>query len=226
VIVGDAQRVYGLRDNAAQLVDRQPLKRSGDFQVLSPSKVEALARAAEFDQDAALFRVAAYTGLRLGELRALRWCDIDFGLRLVHVRRSFTYGAVNTPKSGKVRSVPLIDQAGRALDRLSQARPVHRRRGPRLPGFGGRLLRRQRCAATLQGGAHGRGVEADALPRSPPHVRHHGCAGVPALRREGVHGTRRHQHDHDLHPPRAASWCRGAAPESFQGRSTFERLNA
>jgi integrase len=31
------------------------------------------ARAAETHQDAALFRVAAFTGLRLGELRALRW---------------------------------------------------------------------------------------------------------------------------------------------------------
>jgi integrase len=82
--------------------------------------VEAVARAAENDQDAALFRVAAYTGLRLGELRALRWSDIDFGLRLVHVRRSFTYGALDTPKSGRVRSVPLIDQVARALDGLSR----------------------------------------------------------------------------------------------------------
>jgi integrase len=36
--------------------------------------------------------VAAFTGLRMGELRALRWSDVDFGKRLVHVRRSFTGG--------------------------------------------------------------------------------------------------------------------------------------
>ncbi len=64
--------------------------------------------------------MAAFTGLRLGELRALRWGDIDFTKRIVHVRRSFTYGAEGAPKSGKVRSVPLIDQAAQALDALSR----------------------------------------------------------------------------------------------------------
>jgi integrase len=65
-------RIYGLRSNAAALVDRQPLLRSGEFAVLDPAEVEALARAAENEQDAALFRVGAFTGLRLGELCALR----------------------------------------------------------------------------------------------------------------------------------------------------------
>jgi hypothetical protein len=35
-------------------------------------------------------------------------------------RANFTAGAAGRPKSGKVRSVPLIDQAARALDRLSR----------------------------------------------------------------------------------------------------------
>ncbi len=56
--------------------------------MLSPTEVEALGRAAGSAQDAAIFRVAAYTGLRLGELLALRWRDADFEKRLVHVRRS------------------------------------------------------------------------------------------------------------------------------------------
>jgi integrase len=88
--------------------------------VLAPAEVEALARAADSDQDAATFMVAAYSGLRMGELIALRWSDVDFEKHLIHVRRSFTYGALNTPKSGRVRSVPLIDQAARVLDGLSR----------------------------------------------------------------------------------------------------------
>jgi integrase len=115
-----AMKVFGLRENAAALVERQPLRDSGDFSVLSPAEVEALARAAQSDQDAAFFRVASFTGLRLGELRALRWMDVDFANRVVHVKRSYTHGEVGTPKSGRVRSVPLIDQAAKALDGLSK----------------------------------------------------------------------------------------------------------
>jgi integrase len=75
---------------------------------------------AESNEEAALFTVAAFTGLRLGELRALRWGDIDFALSTVRVRGNYTLGVSGPPKSGLVRSVPLIDHAARALDRLSR----------------------------------------------------------------------------------------------------------
>lgn len=115
-----AQRVYGLPGNPVAAVDRQPVRRSGDFDVLTPSEVAALARGAESDQDAALFVTAAFTGLRLGELRVLRWLDVDFSKRLVHVRRAYTHGELGPPKSGRVRSVPLIDEVARVLDGLSR----------------------------------------------------------------------------------------------------------
>jgi integrase len=67
-----------------------------------------------------VFVVAAYAGLRLGELRALRWRDVDFTKRLIHVRRAFTLGSEAVPKSGKVRAVPMIDQVLRELDTLSR----------------------------------------------------------------------------------------------------------
>jgi hypothetical protein len=54
------------------------VRRSGDLEVYSPEEVAALARAAASPQDGAMYVVAAYTGLRLGELLALRWRDIDF----------------------------------------------------------------------------------------------------------------------------------------------------
>ncbi len=103
--------------------ERITVRRRAEFAVLSPAEVQAVARAAGTDQDAAVILVAAFTGLRLGELRALRWRDVDFTNRLVHVRRSH-YGAAGTlegpPKSGQARSVPLIDRAARALDGLSR----------------------------------------------------------------------------------------------------------
>jgi integrase len=58
--------------------------------------------------------------LRLGELIALRWADVDFAKRLVRVRGSYTLRQQGPPKSGHVRSVPLIDQAMEPLDRLSR----------------------------------------------------------------------------------------------------------
>jgi integrase len=115
-----AQRVYGLSANAAAGVERQPARRSGDFDVLSAAEVEALVRAASSSQDAALFATAAYAGLRLGELRALRWHDLDFEKRLIHVRRSYVGRAEDAPKSGRVRSVPMIDQVATVLDQLSR----------------------------------------------------------------------------------------------------------
>jgi integrase len=119
-ILKRAQRVYGLSANAAAGVERQPLRRSGDFDVLTAEEVEALVRAAASPQDAALYATAAYAGLRLGELRALRWRDVDFGKRLIHVRRSYVQRGEGRPKSGRVRSVPMIDQVARALDELSR----------------------------------------------------------------------------------------------------------
>ena len=115
-----AQRVYGIANNPVSGAERQPFRRSGDFQALDPSEVALLARSAVNSQDAALFEVAAFTGLRLGELRGLRWGDVDWMHRLVHVRRSYTRHQIGPPKSGKVRSVPLVDQAARALDGLSR----------------------------------------------------------------------------------------------------------
>lgn len=76
--------------------------------------------AAQDSQDAAVYTVAAYAGLRLGELRALRWRDVVFSKRLIHVRRAFTKGAEDVPKSGKARAVPMIDQVLVVLDELSR----------------------------------------------------------------------------------------------------------
>ena len=76
-----AQRVWELPSNPAAAVERQPVRRTGRFSVLSASEVEALARASSSEQDAALFVTAAFTGLRLGELRALQWDDVDFSKR-------------------------------------------------------------------------------------------------------------------------------------------------
>ncbi|MBA2298441.1 MAG: site-specific integrase, partial [Actinobacteria bacterium] len=113
-----AIRAHGLRDNPAAHVDRQPIRASGDFRVFTPRELERLFNAALSDQDRAMFAVAAYAGLRMGELRALTWGDIEFDRQVLHVRRSYVLGKLELPKSGRVRSVPLIPQAAMPLSAL------------------------------------------------------------------------------------------------------------
>jgi len=70
-----AKRRHWIASNPAEDAERVTVKRRTEFAVLSPEEVQALARHAADEQDAALFTVAAFTGLRMGEIRALRWRD-------------------------------------------------------------------------------------------------------------------------------------------------------
>ncbi len=56
----------------------------------------------------------------MGELRALRWADVDFAGERILVRKGVTRWVEGKPKSGRVRAVPLVDQVARALDGLSR----------------------------------------------------------------------------------------------------------
>jgi integrase len=114
-----ACKVYGLPLNPVAAVERHPARLSGDIEVFSPEEVWALVRAAESEQDGAIFLTAAFTGLRLGELIALRWRDIDYTGSVLRVRASWAVGALTSPKSGKVRSVPLAPEVAQALAKLS-----------------------------------------------------------------------------------------------------------
>jgi integrase len=80
----------------------------------------ALVRAAAAEQDAAIYLTAAFTGLRREELVALRWRDVDFGGSYIRVTASYGEGGLSTPKSGKVRSVPMAPAVAEALARLAQ----------------------------------------------------------------------------------------------------------
>ncbi|MEE4354171.1 MAG: site-specific integrase [Desulfatiglans sp.] len=51
------------------------------------------------------FLMAARTGMRLGELLAVRWGDIDFNSNFVWVRQSYRRGVFTPPKNGKARKV-------------------------------------------------------------------------------------------------------------------------
>jgi integrase len=140
------EATFGLARNPATAADRRPEPEPVRLDFYSPEEVEALARAvaagshrdprrpavseqesvarsAEDRQDAEIVRVAAYTGLRRGELVALRWHDVDFIRCKIVVQRSVSADVETTStKSRRRREVPLPDQAAGALNRLSQRR--------------------------------------------------------------------------------------------------------
>jgi integrase len=113
-----AKKVWGLPLNPVSEVEKPPLRRSGDIEVFSPEEVWALVRAASSELDAAIFLTAAFTGLRMGELLALRWRDVDFAGSVIRVRASYYAGALTTPRSGKVRAVPMAPDVASALAQL------------------------------------------------------------------------------------------------------------
>jgi integrase len=115
-----AQHVWGLPSNPVASVEKHRQRASGDIEVFSPEEVLALVRAAGSEQDAAVYLVAAFTGLRRGELLALRWRDVDFAGSVIRVRTSYAAGQLTSPKSGRVRSVPMAPDVARALARLAQ----------------------------------------------------------------------------------------------------------
>lgn len=78
------------------------------------------------EQDASLYVVAAATGLRLGELGALRWRDVDLKGGIVTVSRAMSEGEETSTKSRRSRIVPLARQAREELELL--------RRRPRFSG--------------------------------------------------------------------------------------------
>ena len=88
-----ARKVWRLPRNPVADVERLTVPKRTDVAFFySPEEVHALARVASSEQDAAMFLTAALTGLRMGELLALRWRDVDFAAQSVRVTASYTAG--------------------------------------------------------------------------------------------------------------------------------------
>ncbi len=131
---------FKLPGNPAKDTDRRRIPEPGALVFYEPEEIEALARAlesgayrgvravrdelvlAEDQRDAEAVRVAAYSGLRLGEQLALRWADIDWSGSVLTISRAVSAGVEGPTKTGQVRRVPMADQAAMALERLSRRR--------------------------------------------------------------------------------------------------------
>jgi integrase len=148
-----------------------------------------------------LYLTAAMTGMRQGELLALRWMDVDWTAHRVQVRRIFVRGPVRDTE----------------VEALLAEHPTRRRRRPRaraaVPGLelpvgrGSRVrpsAHRQThgplaAAQAVQGSLEARQRPRSQVPRLEAYVRHeNGRCGRPDAHSPGVDGAPRLQDDADL----------------------------
>jgi integrase len=115
--------------NVALLVDPPKAERS-DAAALSVDEVQRLLEATVNARLGPLFAFALATGMRRGEIAALRWEAVDMQAEsvVVNVSASWAYGTVTdkSPKSGRTRRVSLSAMAVEAL-RVQKVRQAEHR---------------------------------------------------------------------------------------------------
>jgi integrase len=96
-------------------VEIEPLTRQEVYTFIEKAKTE-------YPEFFRFFLCALRTGMRLGELLELKWADLDFANRLIHVRRARVAGKVTTTKNKQRRSVDMSLQLATVLKRLRTER--------------------------------------------------------------------------------------------------------
>jgi len=123
-----------------------------DFDFLDFEEAERLATAAKTAPApwGTMIPIAMLTGLRLGELRGLKWDDVDLTGGRIHVRRSADdRNVLKSPKSGKSR---FVDLPQTAVDLLRQHKHL---RGPFVfCREDGRILSRAMCESKSHARKH------------------------------------------------------------------------
>jgi integrase len=81
------------------------------------AEIQRIVDAAGAGRGRALLMTAALTGMRASELRGLRWSDVDFAKRQIHVRqRADRYRRIGHPKStAGTRTIPIGDMVVNTL---------------------------------------------------------------------------------------------------------------
>ena len=111
--------------NPALRVGKIMKKTNGDEENSENEKIDSLTREetttllstvfTHFRKDYPLILLFFRTGMRIGEALALKWGDIDFNGRFIHVQRGLSRMRIQTPKSGKTRRIDMSPQLAEAL---------------------------------------------------------------------------------------------------------------
>jgi len=128
--LGQAARQGILGRNVADVVNKPRIRRR-EMAVLTPEQVRTLFRAAQVDRLQALYVLAVSTGMRQGELLALKWRDIDLDGAALQVRstlqRTRDGFEFSEPKTARSRRQIALTRAAVEALRLHRASQLEER---------------------------------------------------------------------------------------------------
>jgi integrase len=160
--------------NVATLID-PPRREQRELRPMSAEEARGLLVSVRGDRLEALYRLAIASGLRQGELLALRWQDVDLDAGTITVRHTLTQGTrrLAEPKTDRARRTIAIDE-----DTVA-ALIAHRDR-QRIVRLGGGFV-----FATADGNpldhrnlvrSYHAALARAGIPRQPFHHLRHACA--------------------------------------------------
>ena len=103
---------WGMVDKIPKIKDLRVAPQQYEF--LDFEEAERLVDAA-WGQWKVMVIMALHTGMRRGELRALRWTDLDLPGQKIFVRRAAWHDHIDAPKNNRTREIPMTDTLCSAL---------------------------------------------------------------------------------------------------------------
>lgn len=196
-LLADAEREEIISRNVAALAQAPAVKRV-EIEPLTPEEMRQFLMAIEGDRLVALYTLTLALGLRSGEVRGLRWDDVDPEKLTVRIRQQMT-----RPKSTDTKGVP-TDTKGPStyFYELAEVKTARGKRTLGLPEALVPILRahrdrqqmeRKRAGPAWQGDHWGLVFcTADGSPISPQHFgeRFHKLLEAAGVRRQRPHDLR------------------------------------
>jgi integrase len=120
-VLGSAEEWGYIADNPARKARLPRREHKSERSILAPAQIRRLIVALPEPTKSAV-TLLVMTGLRIGELLALRWKSVDLGVQALRITETVYEGHFDTPKSKRsVRSIPI---GPKAISTLSVLRKV------------------------------------------------------------------------------------------------------